>query len=196
MLFTIGYSSFFEAEKLLNRLKQENISILYDIRTFPYSNAFPQYNKENLEKQFNYKFLGNFIGGLKIKNLVKKGISNLKDLTKDKDIKRGLNYIYKQAKYKNVAIMCAEKSPLDCHRFLAIGSLLHFYTDLEVFNIIEEKTLSFEETVRWWKEKEKLKELKISNHNLIFQRLNKIYKIDNKREEKFPKKLENLKLFN
>jgi len=196
MLFTIGYSSFFEVEKLINRLKQDNISTLYDIRTFPYSNAFPQYNKEEIEKNINYKFLGDYVGGLKVKTAVRKGISSLKDLTKDSQIKKGLNFIYKQAKKENIAVMCAEKSPFDCHRFLAVGSLLHFYTDIDVFNIIEEKTLTFEETINWWKSKEKVQNLEISDENLILQRLNKVYKIDNKREEKFPKRIENLKLFN
>ncbi len=195
MLFTVGYSSFFEVEKLINKLKENDVSILFDIRTFPYSNAFPQYNKENLEKVFKYKFLGDYLGGLKVKTLVRNGISNLKDLTKDIQFKKGLNYIYKLSKENNIALMCAEKFPFDCHRFLAVASLIHFYTDVEVKNIIENNVLSFEETINWWKEKNSIQDLNISDENLIFQRLNKIYKIDNKREEKFPKKVVNLSLF-
>ncbi|RMA97637.1 DUF488 domain-containing protein [Hydrogenothermus marinus] len=196
MLFTVGYSSFFEVEKLINKLKDNNISILIDIRTFPYSNAFPQYNKENLEKVFHYKFLGDYVGGLKIKNRVKEGINSLKDLLTDEKIKKGINYLYKLSKNENIAIMCAEKSPFDCHRFLAVASLLHLYTDLEVKNIIEDKLFSFEETINWWKEKENLKSLNLNTERLLIQRLNKLYKIDNKREEKFPSKIETLKLFN
>ncbi len=200
MLYTIGYSSFFEPEELINRLKAEKISYLFDVRTFPYSNAFPQYNKEDFSKKLhsqsiNYNFLGDFVGGLIVKNTVRKGINSLKDLIKNEKIKKGLNYLYKKSKTNNIAVMCAEKSPFDCHRFLAVASTLHFYTDAKIKNIIADKTLSFEESIELWKKENKLQSLKLKDEELILQRLIKLYKIDNKREEKFPTKIKNLKLF-
>ena len=183
-------------------LKKENISILFDIRTFPYSNAFPQYNEPNIKPilksvGITYKFLGNYIGGLEIKNEVKKGISSIKDIIKNEKIRKGVNYLYKQSKNNNVAIMCAEKSPFDCHRFLAIGSLLHFYSDIEVKNIIEDKILSFNNTIDHWKSENGLETLNVKNKELILQRLDYIYRLKDKREEKFPdrEKPKTLELF-
>ncbi len=200
MLYTVGYSPFFETEKLINKLKELNISAVFDIRTFPYSNAFPQYNEPNIKpilkaNKIEYKFLGDYIGGLTIKKEVQKGISNLYDLTRNENIKKGLNYLYKTSKHKNIAIMCAEKSPFDCHRFLAVSALLKFYANLEVLNIIEDKVLNFRETIDNWKIEQNLTSLKIDDEKLIFQRLNYIYKTLNKREEKIVKKAENLSLF-
>ena len=200
MLYTIGYSPFFDRNELLNKLKELNISKLYDIRTFAYSNTFPQYNEPEFKKflssyEIKYEFLGNYLGGLTIKEEVRKGIQSLKDLTKNIKIKKGLNFLYKQAKKEDIAIMCAEKSPFDCHRFLAVGFLLYKYANLPVKNIINDKVFTVEETIKNWKIENNLENLNITDENLVFQRLNYIYKTLNKREEKFPKKIENLNLF-
>ncbi|RUM46327.1 MAG: hypothetical protein DSY47_08385 [Hydrogenothermus sp.] len=200
MLYTIGYSPFFEVEKLTNKLKELDISTVFDIRTFPYSNTFPQYNEPNfkpyLKKQsIEYKFLGDYVGGLIVKKEVQKGINSLYDLTRNPKIKKGLNFLYKVSKNKNAVIMCAEKSPFDCHRFLAIGALLHFYTDLKVYNIIENSVFEFGQTVKKWKNEQNLENFNINDEKLIFQRLNYIYKQLNKREEKVVPQAKNLSLF-
>lgn len=200
MLYTIGYSPFFEVEKLTNKLKELDIFAVFDIRTFPYSNAFPQYDepyfKPYLKKQnIKYKFLGDYVGGLIVKKEVQKGVNCLYDLTKNPKIKKGLNFLYKVSKNKNTVIMCAEKSPFDCHRFLAIGALLHFYTNLKVYNILENSVSEFGETIKTWKNEQKLENFNINDEKLVFQRLNYIYNQLNKREEKVVSKEKNLSLF-
>ena len=202
MLYTIGYSSFYEEEKLIETIKKLGIKSIYDVRTFPYSNAFPQYNQPTFSKKLkdhkiDYQFLGENLGGLIVKREVRKGIKTLKDLTRNPLIKQGLNFLYKKAKNENIAIMCAEKSPFDCHRFLAIGATLYFYADTPVLNIVENKVFSVEESINNWKTENNLLNLSLEPEKLVLERLVHLYKNLNKREEKFPEKskVKNLSLF-
>ncbi|MET0017644.1 DUF488 family protein, partial [Oscillibacter sp.] len=49
MLFTIGYTAF-QIEDFIDTLKQNKIKALVDVRSTPYSEHYPDYNKENLER--------------------------------------------------------------------------------------------------------------------------------------------------
>ncbi len=199
VLYTLGYSDFFEEEKLINRLKKFNIECVVDVRTFPYSKTFSQYDEPVFKKRLNKEgiehfFLGDYIGGLIFKNHFKEGVNSIFDLLEDEKIKTGLNKLYKIAKEKKTAIMCAEKEPFNCHR-LAISFLFKEKTPFEVIHIFSDKEESFEENISRFKKENNLKNLNINNERLIKERLELLYKYQNKREEKFPEEAKNLELF-
>ena len=199
VLYTLGYSDFFEEERLINRLKNLDIECVVDVRTFPYSKTFPQYDEPVFKKRLNKEeikhfFLGDYIGGLTFKNHFKKGVDSIFDLLEDEKIKTGLNRLYKIAKEKKTAIMCAEKEPFNCHR-LAISFLFEEKTPFEVVHIFSDKEESFEENIGRFREENNLKNLDISNEKLIKGRLELLYRYQNKREEKFPEEIKNLELF-
>ncbi len=199
VLYTLGYSNFFEEERLINRLKKIDIEYIIDIRTFPYSKTFPQYDEPVFKKRLNKEgieqfFLGDYIGGLVFKNHFKKGISSIFALLEDEKIKTGLNKLYKIAKEKKTVIMCAEKEPFNCHR-LAISFLFKEKTPFEIIHIYSDKNETFKENISRFKEENNLKKLNIKTEMLIKERLELLYKYQNKREEKFPQEAKNLKLF-
>ena len=199
VLYTLGYSDFFEEERLINRLKKLDIECVVDVRTFPYSKTFPQYDEPVFKKRLNKEgiehfFLGDYIGGLIFKNHFKKGVNSIFELLEDEKIKIGMNRLYKIAKEKKTAIMCAEKEPFNCHR-LAISFLFKEKTPFEVIHIFSDKEESFEENISRFKEENNLKNLNINNERLIKERLELLYKYQNKREEKFPEEMKNLELF-
>lgn len=199
ILYTLGYSDFFEEERLINRLKKLGIECVVDVRTFPYSKTFPQYDEPVFKKRLNKEgiehfFLGDYIGGLIFKNHFKKGINSIFDLLEDEKIKTGLNKLYKIAREKKTVIMCAEKEPVNCHR-LAISFLFKEKTPFEVVHIFSDREESFEKTISCFKEENNLKKLDINNERLIKERLELLYKYQNKREEKFPEEMKNLELF-
>ena len=199
VLYTLGYSDFFEEERLINRLKKLDIECVVDVRTFPYSKTFPQYDEPVFKKRLNKEgiehfFLGDYIGGLIFKNHFKKGINSIFDLLEDEKIKTGMNRLYKIAKDKKTVIMCAEKEPFNCHR-LAISFLFKEKTPFDVVHIFSDREESFEENISRFKEENNLKKLDINNERLIKERLELLYKYQNKREEKFPEEMKNLELF-
>ena len=199
VLYTVGYSDFFEEKKLINKLKEKGIKRVVDIRTFPYSKTFPKYDQpvfsKMLEKEgIKHTFLGDFIGGLTFKNHFRKGISSVFLILEDKRVKEGLNLLYKISKNEKTVIMCAEKEPFNCHR-LAVSFLFKEKAGFEVINIFSDKEETFEETLERFKEENNLKGLDISKERLVRDRLELLYRFQNKREEKFPEKKENLKLF-
>ncbi|NPA53958.1 MAG: DUF488 domain-containing protein [Aquificae bacterium] len=199
VLYTVGYSDFFEEEKLINRLKNLGIKHVVDVRTFPYSKTFPQYDeavfKKSLSKEeIRHSFLGDYIGGLTFKNHFKEGVSSLFDLLEDTNIKEGLNKLYKIAKKEKTVIMCAEKEPFNCHR-LAISFLFKEKTPFEVVHIFSDKEETYTENINRFKEEHNLQNLDISDESLIKERLELLYRFKNKREEKFPEEKKNLELF-
>jgi len=65
-LYTIGHSTH-SIEDFINLLKMHSITALCDVRSQPYSQYNPQYNRENLQKDVKqagiaYVFLGNELG--------------------------------------------------------------------------------------------------------------------------------------
>ncbi len=199
MLFTIGYSGFFHQQDFIDILKKNNIDLLIDIRTFPYSSTFPQYDetplKEALKKhKIGHLFLGDNLGGLKVKTLVKQGISSSEELLQDSDFKEGMRKLYLLSRKKNICIMCAEKEPFNCHR-LYVSFLFFKKVGEDVINLFPDKTETLRQTINRFKKEHKLDKINIDDEKLISERFKLLYKIQNKREERFPEKMENFKLF-
>ncbi len=199
MLFTVSYANFFELENFIEVLKKNKISLLVDIRTFPYSNTFPQYDERNikfpLEKEsIEYLFLGDYLGGLKVKTLVKKGVSTVEELLDDEDFRNGMRNLYRLTRNKNVCIMCAEKEPFDCHR-LYVSYLFYKKTGEEILNIFPDRVETLRETINRFKKSNKLDKIDIKDDKLIAERFKLLYKIHNKREERVPETFKNLTLF-
>ena len=130
-VYTIGHGTR-KADEFLALLKKFGIQYLLDVRSRPYSRFNPQYNKQQLqsllqENGITYVFMGDTLGGrpddpacydvqgkisyevLKDKPYFKEGIVRIKTaLSKDLDI----------------ALMCSERKPAECHRSRLIGQVL------------------------------------------------------------------------
>jgi len=129
-IYTIGYGNR-NIQAFIQLLKKYQIDILIDVRSIPQSRYLPDYNSKSLELhlvnyQLRYIFLGKELGGrpsdpscytdgyvdydkVTSKLFFLKGIAEVENLHDD-----GLT----------VALMCAEQSPVQCHRKLLIGDYL------------------------------------------------------------------------
>lgn len=97
-----------------------------DVRSTPYSEHFKEFNREELESKIRgYIYMGDKLGGKIVKEAALKGISKIEDLLDQSPVfKEGMRELYKICKdSEKCLIMRAEKDPLNCHRFLAIGYL-------------------------------------------------------------------------
>lgn len=124
-IFTIGYSSFSLAE-FQNTLKKHKITAIGDVRSLPYSQFKPEFNRENLEEELSknditYVFLGEECGARVAEpGCYTEGKVNFKLVAEHPLFKEGLARIKKGLKQFNIALMCAEKDPITCHRTILI----------------------------------------------------------------------------
>lgn len=125
-LFTVGHSSL-ELPVFLKMLITHEIKIVCDVRSRPGSFRFPQFNREPLEAclapaELQYQFLGDTLGGRPSDPNAyhADGIVNYEERRKAGDFRTGIDRVLELSSAANIALMCAEEDPLQCHRFLMI----------------------------------------------------------------------------
>jgi uncharacterized protein (DUF488 family) len=127
-IWTIGHSTR-TIEHFIAMLQSFNIQLVVDIRSFPGSRKFPQFNKENLE----ITLPGNNIAYTHLKDLggrrpVKKDSINtgwrnaafrgFADYIQTENFKHGIEQLEKIASTNRTAYMCSEAVWWRCHRSL------------------------------------------------------------------------------
>ena len=124
-LFTIGYSPH-TLDSFLGILKKYQISALADVRSSPFSKFKPEFNKDSLkvflkEHEIAYVFLGDYCGA-RVEDLscYVNGKVDYKLVAENPKFKEGLERIRKGMENFRIALMCAEKDPITCHRTILI----------------------------------------------------------------------------
>lgn len=134
-IYTIGHSTH-HMDVFIKMLKQHKIDILVDIRSYPGSRRFPQFNKEIMsgwlgENGIEYKHIPS-LGGRRRKlktdshNQSWKNVSfrNYADYTSLKEFDEGLQKLIDLAKENRVCYMCSEAVPWRCHRSIVSDNLI------------------------------------------------------------------------
>lgn len=125
-IFSIGYAGLSQ-DKFIEILKKHNIAAIADVRSSPFSRIFPGYNKDNMpawlaQAGIKYVFLGAELGPRSANAKHYKNDQVQFDLLSETDeFKRGIARLQRGAEAMNVAIMCAEKDPMTCHRSLLVA---------------------------------------------------------------------------
>jgi len=141
-VFTIGHSSR-EFAQMLALLRQHGITALGDVRSQPYSRRYPQFSREPLEKRLkeagvHYVFLGRELGARSDDpSCYENGIVRYERLAKTELFQSGLDRVERGMASQRLALLCAEKEPLNCHRFALVSrelarrgvSVLHILDD-------------------------------------------------------------------
>lgn len=124
-VYTIGHSTH-SAEKFLELLGMHEISAVADVRSRPYSRFNPQFNRENLSENLKrsgiaYVFLGAELGARSEDPSCYAGGKVQYDLlARSESFQEGLRRTAKGAGERRVALMCAEKDPITCHRAILV----------------------------------------------------------------------------
>lgn len=151
-LYTVGHSTH-SIDRLLEVLNQYSIQAVYDVRSQPYSRYCPQFNRETLRSFLertgvHYVFLGEQLGA-RSKNPAHyfNGKVQYKAIAASSEFKQGLECILKGVETKKVALLCAEKDPINCHRAILICKHIR-NNGLNIQHILEdgglESTAEFE----------------------------------------------------
>jgi uncharacterized protein (DUF488 family) len=126
-VFTIGHSTH-APEHFIDLLHQHEITALCDVRSKPYSRMNPQFNREELEETLRaygiaYRFLGKELGARSDDpNCYVSGRVQYDRLAQTDLFKIGLKRVLRGVKDNfRLALMCAGKEPLECHRTILVA---------------------------------------------------------------------------
>ncbi|MCP5279341.1 MAG: DUF488 domain-containing protein [Thiobacillus sp.] len=125
-VFTIGHSTH-SSERFIDLLIKNSIQVIADVRSSPFSRFNPQFNREELQSSLKqagirYVYLGKELGARSEDPSCYKGDKVQYDrLAKTKLFQAGIDRVIEGAGKFRVALMCAEKDPLDCHRTILVA---------------------------------------------------------------------------
>lgn len=139
-LYTVGHSTQ-ELESFLELLRRHKIDAIADVRSGPYSQRFPWFNREQLKEALEragikYVFLGEELGARRDEPCCYIGNRADYELIAQSDLfKNGLERIRQGLESMRVSLMCAEKDPLDCHRTLLVARHAQKFTEVDHIHI-------------------------------------------------------------
>lgn len=150
-VFTIGHSNL-EFTRFAALLKQHDVQAVADVRSSPYSQYNPQFNREPLRRALgehgvSYVFLGEELGARRSEpECYVNGRADYAQIAQTPAFRHGLERIIQGATKMRVAMMCAEKDPLDCHRCILVSPLLR-ERGLDILHIHSDGSLENQEQV-------------------------------------------------
>ena len=128
-VFTIGHSNH-SSERFLALLQRAGVTAVADVRSIPQSRRWPHFSHARMERWLAeagiaYVFLGAELGGRPADPaLMREGRPDYDLMAATPSFQAGLDRVLEGAERYRIALMCAEREPLDCHRFLLVSRRL------------------------------------------------------------------------
>jgi uncharacterized protein (DUF488 family) len=139
-LFTIGHSNLSE-EDFICHLKRHDITALGDVRSHPYSRYLPHFCRDYLkfllrQNNIQYVFLGDQLGARPSdQDCYVEGKAVYEKIANTVAFQQGLERVAIGSEKHRIALMCAEKDPITCHRAILICQYLRDF-DLDIHHIL------------------------------------------------------------
>jgi uncharacterized protein (DUF488 family) len=124
-IYTVGHSNH-AIEKFLDLLRMHEVEAVVDVRSHPYSRFNPQFSQKRLSASLEaagvaYLFLGRDLGARSDDpSLVVDGKVDYGRLAKTARFQDGVARVAQAASQARVALLCAERDPLECHRAILV----------------------------------------------------------------------------
>ena len=144
-LFTIGHSNH-SIEKFIKLLEKHQINASADVRSSPYSRYLSHFNQAELKFylkkfQISYVFLGKELGARpETEECYIDNKAIYEKIAAQKVFSDGIERVIKGTQKYNIALMCAEKDPITCHRAVLLCQHLKNY-NLEINHIHPDSSL-------------------------------------------------------
>lgn len=125
-VYTIGHSNH-SLDTFIALLKGAGVSIVADVRSRPVSRFVPHFSRNAFQAALAqhgiaYLYLGRELGGRPDDPaLLRNGRPDYAAMARTPVFAEGLARVIDESANGRVALLCAERDPLDCHRFLLIG---------------------------------------------------------------------------
>ena len=128
-IYTVGHSNH-TGERFVELLRAHGVTAIADVRSMPYSRRNPQFNREHLRAALKgaamqYVFLGKELGARSedeccyVNDKVQFAL-----LARTPLFRSGIERVVEGVRSHKIALMCAEKDPLDCHRTILVARTL------------------------------------------------------------------------
>lgn len=141
-ILTVGHSNH-SLERVIELLEMNSATSVADVRSVPYSRLHPDFNRESLQRALDvhgvrYVFLGRELGARSDDpSCYEDGRVRYRKLAQTELFREGVARVMSEAKCDRIALLCAEKEPLACHRSLLVAreleslgaSILHIQSD-------------------------------------------------------------------
>ena len=126
VVYSIGHSNH-PIVRFLELLRTADVSAVADVRSVPFSRRWPQFGRKRLEPALAnagiaYVYLGAELGGRPDDPaLLSNGKPDYERMAAIPRFQAGLDRVIDGARRYRVALMCAEREPRECHRFLLVS---------------------------------------------------------------------------
>lgn len=148
-LYTVGHSNH-ELPAFIDLLRRHGITAIADVRSSPYSQYNSQFNRDVLTSalkasQIEYIFVGDQLGARRSEpECYEEGRVSFALAAKTPSFQAGLVRLKEGLSKYRVAIMCAEKDPLVCHRMMLVCRSLRGQ-GISILHILEDDLLESNE---------------------------------------------------
>jgi uncharacterized protein (DUF488 family) len=128
-IYTIGHSNH-SALRFVDLLRDAAIECVADVRSTPFSRRNPQFSQKALtaslkDAGIEYWFLGEALGARpKDPGCYEGGKASYARIAATPAFQEAIGELVEGSHAKRIALMCAEKEPLDCHRTILVGRAL------------------------------------------------------------------------
>ncbi len=152
-IFTIGHSAY-SIELFISLLNRYQINCIADVRSVPYSQYTPQYNMNDLKGALKshgiiYVYFGKELGARREERelYTPEGYLDFEKVSKNIVFQSAVERIQKGIdKGINIALMCTEKDPIDCHRSIMVARQFH-ENKYKVGNILTDGSLQSQDDI-------------------------------------------------
>ena len=156
MIWTIGHSNH-SSLRFIDLLQGVGIDCVADVRSTPFSRRNPQFSQKPLtaslkDAGIEYWFMGDALGARpKDPACWESGKASYARIAAAPAFHEAIDALIERSAATRIALMCAEKEPLDCHRTILVGralaqrgvTLMHIHADdrVEPHADLEERLL-------------------------------------------------------
>ena len=127
---TIGHSDL-DREKIMDRLEQNGVEMVADVRSIPHSRHAPQFNQQELawalgQRGIGYIHIGSELGGRPTDDRLydEQGRASYRLMALEPKFQESVRQLAQTAMDRRLALLCTERDPLKCHRTLLAAPAL------------------------------------------------------------------------
>ena len=148
-IVTIGHSNH-SLDVFVDLLKSHAIDSVADVRSHPYSRFSPHFSRDQLQpalrsQEIQYVFLGRELGARREeRDCYVDGQARYDLIIRLPSFREGIARVIRGCAKFNVALMCSEKDPIDCHRLVLICRELR-NMDVSISHVREDGSLETQE---------------------------------------------------